>query len=356
MNMTSFLKHIPMAHLRHGLKTGLASLLSYEASRALGLPYGFWAVISTVIVMQVYVADSVKMCLYRFFGTAMGAVIGIFAIWAFPPGDLWNDAAIFLTLGFCGFMTRYSPRYRMAAITVSVVFVGSFGSPTDERVLYALLRVLEITVGVGTAFLVSVLIFPERLEKHLDERLRSQKSQAADLCRDLTAAFVHGETLPPLKAQQAFSDQVRMNRESLSGITHHELLFARRKRGNTLESIIHGLERTSDHLAVMAHALENEALLKERFYMETELLNLADACAATLEQVRDTPGSVDCRNLNDVLNACDTRLLVLRKEGATLRFDLDMLAGFYEFYSALKTLAQDLVRGNAEEQPPAARG
>jgi len=348
MTRKTFVDKIPAAHLRHGLKTGLASLISYEASRALGLPYGFWAVISTVIVMQVYVADSVKMCLYRFFGTAMGAVIGIFAIWAFPPGDLWNDVAIVLTLGFCGFMTRYSPRYRMAAITVSVVFVGSFGTPTDERILYALWRVLEITVGVGTAFLVSVLVFPERLEKHLNERLDSQKTQAAGLCRELTAAFVHGEISPPFKSMQMLAVEIRKNRESLSGITHHELLFARRDRGDTLESVIAGLERTSEHLAVMAHALEKEALLKERFHMEKELLDLADACALTLEQMRDTTGPVDSRNLHDALTACDTRLLELRNEGATFRFDLDMLAGFYEFYSALKALAQDLMRANAE--------
>ncbi|WP_300668493.1 FUSC family protein [Desulfoluna sp.] len=347
MKTNTFFQHIPVAHLRHGIKTGLASLLSYEASRSLGLPYAFWAVISTVIVMQVYVADSVKMCLYRFFGTTMGAGIGIFAIWAFPAGDLWNDVAIVLTLGFCGFMTRYSPRYRMAAITVSVVFVGSFGVPTDERILYALFRVLEITLGVGIAFLVSVLVFPERLEKHLAERLSSQKTQAAILCRDLTAAFVYGEMRPPLKALQELFAQIRSNRASLSGITHHELLFARRQRGHTLESSIGRLERTGDHLAVMAHALENEALLKERFHMETELLALSEACALTLEQMRDTPAVVDCRDLHEALIACDARLLALRHQGATFRFDLDMLAGFYEFYSALKSLALDLVSGNA---------
>ena len=344
MNTTPFFKRIPAAHLRHGLKTGLASLIAYEASRAMGLPYGYWAVISTVIVMQVYVADSVRMCLYRFFGTAMGAAIGIFSIWAFPPGDLWNDAAIALTLGFCGFMTRYSPRFRMAAITVSVVFVGSFGAPMDERISYALWRVMEITLGVGTAFLVSVLVFPERLEKHLSERLNSQKGQAADLCRELTAAFVHGEVTPPFHGMQALSVEIRKNRESLSGITHHEFLFVRRKRGDTLESVINGLERTVDHLAVMAHALEKEALLKERFHMEKEILDLAEACAVTLTRMRDTDEPVDCRDLEGALFACDARLLGLRKQGATFRFDLDILAGFYEFYSALKALAQDLIR------------
>ena len=350
--MASLIQKIPIAYLRHGLKTGLACLIAYESSRAMGLPYGYWAVISTVIVMQVYVADSVRMCLYRFFGTAMGAVIGIVSIWAFPAGELWNDAAIFTTLGFCAFMTRYSPRYRMAAITVSVVFVGSFGSPPDERTFYAMWRLLEITVGVGTAFLVSVLVFPERLEAHLNERLGGQMSQAALLCRGLTATFIHGEIAPPLEALQGLFTEVRMNRSNLTVVTHHELLRARRKRGGTLESLIHRIERICDHLAVMGHALENEALLKARFHMEKELEALGEACAVTLERMRDTAGHVPCHELDEALMMCDSHLLMLRSQGATRRFDLDMLAGFYEFYSALKALAQELRRGNTEPQPP----
>ncbi len=70
-------------HTRHGVKVGLASVLAYYLSGQVGLPYAYWAVITTVIVMQMHVADSIQMCLYRFTGTAIGAVIGIAAILIF---------------------------------------------------------------------------------------------------------------------------------------------------------------------------------------------------------------------------------------------------------------------------------
>ena len=49
------------AMLRHGLKTGVAAVLAYAVASFFNLKYGYWAALSAVIVMQVYVADSVQM-------------------------------------------------------------------------------------------------------------------------------------------------------------------------------------------------------------------------------------------------------------------------------------------------------
>ena len=334
-------KRIPAAYVRHGVKTGVASLLAYEGSRFLGLPYAYWAVISTVIVMQVYVADSVRMCLYRFFGTAMGAAIGIFSIWVFPKGELWNDAAIFTTLGFCALMTRFSPRYRMAAITVGVVMVGSFGAPMEERVVYALWRVVEITVGVVSAFLISVILFPERLEKELLAKLSRQRRWAGGLCRSLCRAFVKNDVATPSDEVAELSRQVHDNRASFSGITHHELLFSRRKKGETLSASIQRMEQISRCLTAMEHALSSEALKKEPFYMEDELLALSEACASFLEQEADQDDHSGHLAIKQALSACGEHLNALRREGATHRFDVEMLSGFYGFYNALIALARE---------------
>lgn len=85
------------AMLRHGLKTGIAAVLAFALADLLHLKYGYWASLSSVIVMQVYVADSVQMCLYRFIGTAVGAVIGMIAILVSRPhnsGQFWASSAL----------------------------------------------------------------------------------------------------------------------------------------------------------------------------------------------------------------------------------------------------------------------
>jgi hypothetical protein len=48
--------------------------------------------------MQVHVADSIRMCLYRFSGTAVGAFIGIVAILLFPENRPTTLLAATLTV------------------------------------------------------------------------------------------------------------------------------------------------------------------------------------------------------------------------------------------------------------------
>ncbi len=75
-------------HVRHGIKVGLACVLALIVSGSIGVPYAYWAVITTVIVMQMHVADSIRMSFYRFSGTAIGAFIGIVAILIFRHSAL----------------------------------------------------------------------------------------------------------------------------------------------------------------------------------------------------------------------------------------------------------------------------
>jgi uncharacterized membrane protein YccC len=54
---------ISSTQVTHGFKTAFAAVLAYATTTILALAFGYGAVISTVIVMQVYVADAVEMCL-----------------------------------------------------------------------------------------------------------------------------------------------------------------------------------------------------------------------------------------------------------------------------------------------------
>ena len=60
--------------------------------------------------MQVYVADSLEMCLYRLSGTVIGAILGVLVILIFPITPMGIGSALFLTIGICSFLTRYKPK------------------------------------------------------------------------------------------------------------------------------------------------------------------------------------------------------------------------------------------------------
>jgi uncharacterized membrane protein YccC len=175
-------------HVTHGFKTALAAVMAYAITAALSLEFGFWAVISTVIVMQVYVADSVEMCLYRFSGTLIGALLGVVALLVVHQTPVFIGISLFVTIGLCSFLTRYRTRYRMAGITVVIVIMT--GMQAQDIFDFGVARVVEICIGIFCAFAVSVLVLPKRKVDVLRAKLEAQAMACADRCRLLVEAFL----------------------------------------------------------------------------------------------------------------------------------------------------------------------
>jgi len=61
-----------------------SSLTTFALSYTLGLPQGFWAVITTLIVTQSNVGGSLKAGLDRFVGSLFGTVYGSAVAFAIP--------------------------------------------------------------------------------------------------------------------------------------------------------------------------------------------------------------------------------------------------------------------------------
>ncbi len=64
-----------------------------------------------------------------------------------------------------------------AAITVAIVYLTSLTE--DHRIQFTLFRVAEIGIGVLCAFLVAVVVWPNRTGSALRERLKQQYDELA---------------------------------------------------------------------------------------------------------------------------------------------------------------------------------
>ncbi|MDR3043756.1 MAG: FUSC family protein [Desulfovibrio sp.] len=379
------LSDISPAHIRHGVKTGIAAVLALVLADVLHIEYGYWAVISAVIAMQMNVADAIEMCLYRFIGTVMGAVMGVMAIMTFPDTPIWNGVALFLTTGLCAFLTRWDPRYRMAAITVSIVILASAGHA--ERFDVGMFRVLEIAIGVGCAFVVTVTLWPVRAAVGLRRDLASQAENCAHYLTTLVDRFLARQTHVPADLLDPLVRATPRNRERLSKVRRHESLiyFYDNQPLDTLSTVV---ERTTDHLRVMLRSLNACDADGYDIMMDAEMRALAETVARTLRRMAATttgvtgvrpgggmpgwlgalgarfagfvgfgPGGARGRgdaespsdqsahadtSLEEAIARADSRLRALREAGATKRFDLAMLTQFYAFYYALRQLAEDV--------------
>ena len=388
------LADISPAHIRHGLKTGIAAVLALVVADVLHIEYGYWAVISAVIAMQMNVADAIEMCLYRFIGTVMGAVMGVIAIMLFPDTPVWNGVALFVTTGLCAFLTRWDPRYRMAAITVSIVILASAGHA--GRIDVGLFRVLEIAIGVGCAFVVTVTLWPVRAAVSLRRDLASQAENCAHYMTTLVDRFLARQTHVPADLLDPLLRATPRNRERLSKVRRHESLiyFYDNQPLETLSTVV---ERTTDHLRVMLRSLNACDADGYDIMMAAEMRALAETVAHTLRRMaaattgvtgarpgrtavgglagmaqrfglggtnapagttgeggtsgpdgpdgaESAPGEIPRPNraLEEAIARADARLRALREAGATRRFDLAMLTQFYAFYYALRQLAEDV--------------
>jgi len=329
------------AHIRHGVKTGLASVAAYGATQALDLHFGYWAALSAVIVMQLSVADSVQMCWYRLSGTAIGALIAVVAILAFPQTPVMTYLALFLAVAFCAYMTRYNARYRMAAITTCIVFLASLGHQ-EGRLLFGLERVLEIAIGVGCAFVASVLLWPQRAGDELQQHLRGQFTQGAELYGAILDAFLRRQSGLDPALLDGFAAAVATNRSLLQKVLRHERLFYRDDT-RALGLKVDTLDSCARHLRTMLHSLNDSQGQGYDILMEPELRALAGATQEAMRAIgQGLPPQPEA--LDAALAAAEARLGELRDQGATRRFHLHKLMQFFSFFHCLRSLGRDLLR------------
>jgi len=332
----------PKVHAVHGLKTAVASVFSYAITAFFNLEYGYWAVFSTVIVMQVYVADSINMCMYRLSGTIIGAALGVLGLLIFPPTFFWTGISIFLFIGICSFMTHYNKRYRMAAITVAIVIMTGLFAP--DKIIFGLDRVVEIGIGIFCAFTVSVLVLPVRRVDQLKTNLISQAETCAEKYDTLLKAFLSGQKRVDDDLLKDLSAKVWQNHELYENIKRHEALIYHRKFNTHLAAAVATMDRTIEHLRTMLRILNKTEDKAYDIIMEDELVTLAEKSREALLKFVKNDGSYHPEELEQAAAKAEEKLATLRSRGVTIRFDLQKLIQVYSFYHSMHYLAEDLVQ------------
>ena len=144
---------------RRLLRTLMSCAISYAAAKLAALPEGYWALITTlVIVTQPSLTQAVDTARDQIIGAFIGAVAGVLGIVAMergaPPLAVFSVALVPLAA-----LSAKRPAFRLACVTLVIVVLipASPGSPF-ERPMH---RVMEILIGAASSFVVSAL-WPNR--------------------------------------------------------------------------------------------------------------------------------------------------------------------------------------------------
>ena len=200
--LTFFRRHT--AELRHALRVVTAVVAAFAVVKFLGLPQGWWAVITALLVVQTSVGGSLKAALDRLWGTLAGALYGALVAISIPhatdPGLALAIAVAILPLAF---LAAVNAIFRVAPVTALIVMLPIYGHSPDPLVS-AIDRVFEIIIGNIVALAVTFLILPVRAHS----QLREASARVARLNADLMDRLIDGLTsdlgrqgVPPLHAK-----------------------------------------------------------------------------------------------------------------------------------------------------------
>lgn len=335
-------------YARYGVKMGAACLLSYGISYLAGLEYAPWAVVSTIVAMQINLAESLQAGIMRLGGTLIGAVVGVSLLLVTSNSLPILVTCVFCITVLCGYLTRYSPLWVATSIAAVVVLLAGsqhLDAGASDAVSFGLLRVVEITIGVGCAFFISLVLWPVRLMDTMRVDLSMQFLEVARLLDILLEAFLAGEP-QPYTMLEGIEGRIWDNHERLNKARKHESLLYHYEH-KVMNVQVTALDRTAESLRTMLEALND---YEEEFVsplIGPELRELGDAIMAALRHLGGAnpaaPAPDLVRGLTRGVGVVEQNLALARQDGRVAAFNLHKTLQIFAFYQAMRQLAESLL-------------
>jgi len=333
------------AAIRLALRTMLAGLITFTLAHLLELPQGYWAVLTSVIVMQASVGGSLKAGLDRMLGTVAGAIWGVSVTLAIPHHDtLTLGLTLAVALTPLALVAALKPNYRVAPVTAIIVLLSTTGVQLGP-VRYAIDRVLEIGLGCLVGFAVSLLVLPARAHGLLAEAAEEVILALRDLLElllqettrspDGTAlAATHLRLSQALSRVEGFVDEVKRERANRLTDTPDAEPFAR------------NLRRLRHDLTAIGRTVTEPLPQSARQYLEEAM---GDLRLAISDYLVGSAASIRGRRVPPSLESVDKALLAFRdsmdrlRQSGTLRdLGIDEVEQVFSLAFAVQQLRGDL--------------
>jgi len=184
--------------------TTLACEIALVVVMALHLPNPAWALVTIFVLATPTAGASLQKAALRVVGTAVGASLSIGLIHWFDQAPIGFSLALFaicVVAAYGGSGPRYPYAYVVGLITVVIVAMEGLSAP--ERTVYtAFARAAEVSVGVATAVLVRLSIWPVRTSATLRGEMATTLELSVPLLRGGAAADPDAAVLGLLHSRQ----------------------------------------------------------------------------------------------------------------------------------------------------------
>lgn len=161
------------------LKTGLAITLSiYIANFLLPTGYGTLAAIGASLSTKPSIKTSFETLVSRIISNIIGGIIAVAMMYALNTSPITIGITCVVTIAVLNSLNM-SNVIPLSVVNITVIMLGE----TENYYSYALIRILETTIGVIVAFIVNWLIFPPKYDRTFFSVLESTTLEVLMLLR-----------------------------------------------------------------------------------------------------------------------------------------------------------------------------
>ncbi len=144
----------------HSVRTAAAAVISLLVARLFGLSEAYWASITTLVITQSSLRETLSLSWHRFIGTALGALVGAIVATQVGPNILAFGAGVFVLGLLCAVVGSDRTAYRFSGVTLAIVLLVP---RTNSAWHIAFHRFAEVSIGICIALVLTVL-WPESEE------------------------------------------------------------------------------------------------------------------------------------------------------------------------------------------------
>ena len=137
----------------HSVRTAVAAMVSLVVARLFGLQEAYWSPITTLVITQSSLRDTLSVSRHRFIGTALGALVGAIVASQIGPNVLVFGAGVFILGLVCAIVGSDRTAYRFGGVTLAIVLLVP---RTDSAWHIAFNRFAEVSIGIGVALVLTV--------------------------------------------------------------------------------------------------------------------------------------------------------------------------------------------------------
>lgn len=325
------------------LRMTASSLAAFALAIALGLPQGFWAVITALVVTESSVGNSLKAAFDRFAGSVFGALYGSAIALAIPyVGGLSRAAALAIAVAPLSVVAAFSAGFRVAPIT-AIILLFSVTSPDLGPLDFAVSRVLEVGLGCAVGLVVSLLVVPDRASR----LVRDAAAQVAQLLAEQLEALA-------LPGEQARRDLGCLAVKARLGLNKLEVLVgeAARERRSRLtdvpdpDPLFRSLVRLRHDLVMLRRFVRgpwHDAVRDHLAQPWSRAARTGAALLGTLGQALDGQHApVRFGAMDEAIGAYRAAVDEVRRRGLTYPLPTDTVGRLFGIGFALEQFRQDL--------------